>query len=104
MTYLRLFRGQPDPDDPSDGWNLDGPIFGPFRYVTVIYADEIRLTGAGRSVLKFHDEFVYYDSVFFGDWCIFDGPPSGGEELLIEEFNTAHADIAYCEPPLDAAC
>ena len=98
MAYLRLFHGRTDPDENLDDWGLNGPVFGPFPFVSVTYACEIRLGNESDGVLKIHGDVVHYDGVFYGDWCVFDGPPAGGEELTVEPFDPTLAVLPQREP------
>lgn len=74
MIYIRLFHGRTDPDQEMDDWGSDGPIFGPYEFAHTTYAWDIKLgTPNGNcDELYAHEDMMYYDGVYYGDWSIFD--------------------------------
>jgi hypothetical protein len=68
-----LFHGRTDPSEDLDNWGSKGPVFL-VDYVHVTYRFDIKLgvpEPAGDGDLKFADDLVYYDGVYYGDWSVF---------------------------------
>lgn len=86
MAYLKLFHGRASPEEKLNGWGVDGPIFGPYPYFHLTYGVEIKFDADGCHTLSIVDGLVFYGGVYYGDWSIFDGPPTGGEEEFVVEF------------------
>ena len=71
--YLRLFHGRSHPDEELDDWGSDGPVLGPFKFVHTTYACHIKMGDNGKEMIELfiHDDMVYYDGVWYGDWSVF---------------------------------
>jgi hypothetical protein len=74
MLYIRLFHGRTDPEQDMDDWGSDGPIFGPYLFAHTTYGWDIKMRKSNGSCdeLFVHEDMVYYDSVYYGDWTLFD--------------------------------
>lgn len=74
MIYIRLFHGRTDPNQEMDDWGSEGPIFGPYEFSHTTYAWNIKLgkSDGNCDELYTHEDMVYYDSVYYGDWTVFD--------------------------------
>jgi hypothetical protein len=74
--YLHLFHGRMDPEEDMEDWGDDGPLFGPLQYAHVTYCSDIKLEMAdGRQPewLRFHEDMVEFDGVYYGDWSVYLG-------------------------------
>lgn len=78
MVYIELFHGRKNPREDMDGWGTVGPVLGPFQYVHITYACNIKLgTDDGFECLVYTGpegelkDLVYYDEVFYGEISIF---------------------------------
>jgi len=71
--YLKLFHGRKDPSQNMNDWGSDGPIFGPLNFVHTVYASHIYLrTHRSEShELWMHDDMIFYDGIYYGDWSVF---------------------------------
>lgn len=86
MAFLKLFHGRASPDEQLDGWGVDGPIFGPHPYFHLTYGVEIKFDEDNEHVLNIVDGLVFYGGMYYGDWSIFDGPPSDSETEFVVDF------------------
>ncbi|MFA6175061.1 MAG: hypothetical protein WC765_00610 [Phycisphaerae bacterium] len=76
MIYIRLFHGRTDPDQDMDDWGNDGPIFGPYKFAHTTYGHFLKLgksEGHVDELFVRHEDLIYYDGVYYGDWSVFDG-------------------------------
>ena len=69
MVYLELFHGRHNPDEELDDWGFEGPILGPFPYVHITFASDIKV-GAEyilppQTLLAMHDLSYTRDQVEF---------------------------------------
>ena len=82
-VYLRLFHGRKHPNDHPEDWGSDGPVFGPLQYVHFTYHTYIHLglSDAANVDLRYVQDMVHYDGVYYSDWSIF-----GEDELHIDKF------------------
>ena len=64
--YLDLRCGHDFPDQQLDGWGFNGPIIGPFPFVTVTFAEDIGI-GENR-FLPIVNDLLCYDGKYYGDW------------------------------------
>ncbi|MBM4103152.1 MAG: hypothetical protein FJ263_03755 [Planctomycetes bacterium] len=73
MVYIRLFHGRTDPGQDMDDWGSDGPVFGPYLFSHTTYGWDIKLgkSNGNCDELYVHEDMVYYDGVYYGDWSIF---------------------------------
>lgn len=92
MPYLKLFHGRRDPHATLEDWGEPGPIFGPFPYFHTTYGAHIQF-GDGDSRLTIVSELVYYDGWFYGDWSVFDGPPSDEDRHRLTDFQPGKAEV-----------
>jgi hypothetical protein len=76
--FIRLFHGRKDPGQDMEDWGFEGPIFGPYIGICGVYCNWINLTKAdGRlDMLRIHEDLVFYDGCYYGDWCILTDPPT----------------------------
>lgn len=75
-VYLELFHGRRDPDEDMDDWGFQGPIIGPLKYVHITYQSNLKIASdedEDRDIIFFHDDMIYYDGAWYGDWSITDG-------------------------------
>lgn len=97
--YLHLFHGREDPDEAMDDWGINGPTFGPFESMHSTYAATIVLFGGNGDKsdlwLKYHDDLVYFDGVYYGDFVIRTTPV--GEPLALRDVKIAQT----VPPPMD---
>lgn len=75
-VYIELFHGRTSPLENLNDWGTQGPIFGPFDWISMTYASEIRCgTLDTEATLKILGDLVYYDGCYYGDFSIV-GEPS----------------------------
>ena len=93
-VYLELFHGRTDPSQDMDDLGTRGPVFGPLQFVHTTYNCEIKLgiPDDNADILSFHDDMVYYDGAYYGDWSVF------SESI----FNASH-DLKSRLTPFDEA-
>ena len=94
---LELFHGRARPDQDLDAWGTQGPVFL-VDYVHVTYLCDIKLGidhPNGDGDLRFIEDLVYYDGVYYGDWSVFSLEIMDDElRSRIQEF-----DHSKAEPP-----
>lgn len=75
MIYIRLYHGRADKSKQMGDWGQYGPTFGPFTIINTIYVDHIKLftKDGGFNVLRYVDDMLYYDGMFYGEHQIFLG-------------------------------
>ena len=73
MLYLKLFHGRTDANQEMDEWGSDGPVFGPYEFLHTTYTSFVRCGNQGGDCdsLYVHEDMVYYDGVYYGDWSVF---------------------------------
>jgi hypothetical protein len=75
MVYLKLFNGTYDPSIDPEGDGVEGPVFGPLKYVHVTSGFHIKFLtqnpGCDNEELWVINDFVYYDGVYYVDWNVF---------------------------------
>lgn len=74
-VYLELFHGRKSRLMQMDNWGENGPVLGPFEYVSVTYNSELRVkmvaskeSDAIEGELVVVGDMVYYDGYYYGDW------------------------------------
>ena len=70
---IELFHGRTSPEEHLDNWGSRGPVFL-VDYVHVTYLCDIKLGidhPNGDGDLRFIEDLVYYDGVYYGDWSVF---------------------------------
>jgi hypothetical protein len=70
---IELFHGRTSPDEHLDDWGCQGPVFL-VEYVHVTYAGDLKLglpEPAGDGDLRYVDDLVVYDGIYYGDWSVF---------------------------------
>lgn len=81
--YLRLLHGRSDPKQQMEDWGDDGPCLGPFDWIRVTYNSTIGFgagefeTGpllGGDDPIYFHNDMLFYDDMYYGDWEVFVHP------------------------------
>ncbi len=92
-VYLRLFHGRVTPDEQLNDWGTDGPVFGPYDYVSTTYGCEIRM---GNNVenpceLSIIDGLVFYDGIYYGDWTVFDTVAFINDKFTAAEYDEQKA-------------
>ena len=92
MPYLKLFHGRETPDEQLDDWGKPGPIFGPFPYFHTTYGAHITFDH-DEGYLSIVGDLVYYDGLFYGDWSVFDGPPSEEDRGRHVPFSAEKAEV-----------
>jgi hypothetical protein len=93
MPYLKLFHGRQRPDERLEDWGEPGPIFGPFTYFHTTYGSSIKFVDDEEHMFQIVDDLVYYDGNFYGDWSVFDGPPSDEDRPRLTAFDSAKAEV-----------
>jgi hypothetical protein len=76
QVAIQLFHGRKDPAEDLETWGSQGPVFL-VEHVHVTYRCDIKLgipEPAGDGDLRFHEDLVFYDGTYYGDWSVF--PPS----------------------------
>ena len=99
MPYLKLFHGRQRREDRLEDEARPGPIFGPSPYFVAIGGSEIHFD-YDHCVLQLVSGLVYYDSLFYADWSVFEGPPSDEDQHRLMAFDPAKAVV----PEQYAAC
>ena len=71
--YLDLFHGRKTLDENPEGWGEQGPVFGPYKHVTITYKSWIKCEkfDGDADFIKIVSDLVYYDEMFYGDFTIF---------------------------------
>jgi hypothetical protein len=94
QVALQLFHGQRSPDEDMDNWGTQGPVFL-VDYVHVTYRCDIKLgipEPAGDGDLRFVDDLVFYDGVYYGDWSVFRSQILEGDQLArVVEYDASKA-------------
>ena len=95
---IELFHGRTTPDEKLEGWGRQGPVFL-VEYVHVTYLTCLKLgipEPAGDGDLRFVQDLVYYDGIYYGDWSVF------APELLDAEQRSrlTEYDPAKATPPV----
>lgn len=72
--YLHLFHGRRQSDEQLEDWGFAGPTFGPLASANSTYGDPPRLqfTDASEGYFTYHEDLIYYDGAYYGDWSLFD--------------------------------
>lgn len=73
LLYIELLNGRTDPRQQMQDWGTAGPVLGPFPYVQVTYASEIKteMPAGTPCILSITgDHLVYYDGVYYGDFGV----------------------------------
>lgn len=85
--YIRLFHGRKNPNQEMDDWGFDGPVFGPYSGIHGVYCNYIHLTknDGNRDSLKVHEDLVYYDNCYYGDWCILTEPSMKDKTAVFQQ-------------------
>ncbi len=89
-------------------WGTSGPVLGPLKWVHTTYKNHIRACPVGGDDgidLPIHDDMIFYDGIFYGDWSVFNDqecqgeiPEKGYEQILETKTNrkpvpvTGHMD------------
>jgi len=113
MLCLKLFHGRKDPSIKLTEWGQEGPTFVVDKYVSVSYLGTIKfdqgdlyVQGAVRIAigvgchLKCVDDMIYYDGIYYGDWCL--ATMSEGEAVRSGRFRFEAFDKAKAELPVVA--
>ena len=75
--YLHLYHGRKDPAEDLDDWGSEGPTFGPYASIQITYGAHIKMHEAdGFDDLRWCEDLVYYDGIYYGDLSITTEPPS----------------------------
>ena len=70
-VYLRLFHGRDTVDETLDDWGYEGPKLGPWDYVHITYASDVKYTANGvDGYLRIVNELVEYEGKYYGDMSI----------------------------------
>lgn len=93
VIYVDLFHGRKTVEENLEEWGTHGPVFGPYRHVTVTYTGWIQCEkpNGDADFIKIVGDLVYYDEMYYGDFTMF-GDPSGFESRL-EEFDNDKAEV-----------
>lgn len=70
---LELFHGRRAPNEQLSDWGTQGPVFL-VDYVHVTYQGDIKLgipEPAGDGDLRYVEDLLFYDGVYYGDWSVF---------------------------------
>jgi hypothetical protein len=100
---IELFHGRTSPDQHLDTWGSQGPVFL-VDYVHVTYLCEIKLgipEPAGDGDLRFVEDLVYYDGIFYGDWSVFPAELAASDPNLTARttsFDPAKAALPSPQP------
>ena len=72
MLYIRLFHGRTDPRQNMDDWGIDGPVFGPYKFVHTTYKNYLRLCNHDDNCFELYlsDDLLFYDGIYYGDWSV----------------------------------
>lgn len=95
MIYIRLFHGRTDPEQQMDDWGTDGPVLGPYEFAHTTYGWDIKLgkPDGNCDELFLHEDMLYYDGVYYGDWSVFDERTLNDGKYPITEFEKPKADF-----------
>lgn len=87
---IQLFHGRRSPSEEIDNWGTQGPVFL-VDYVHVTYRSDIKLgipQPAGDGDLRFHEDLVFYDEIYYGDWSVFPAALIQADEALAHRVET----------------
>ncbi len=90
QVALQLFHGRKDPAEDLDNWGSQGPVFL-VDYVHVTYRCDIKLgiaAPAGDGDLRFHEDLVFYDGTYYGDWSVFPAALIRADDALARRVET----------------
>jgi hypothetical protein len=94
---LELFHGRTSPDEHLDNWGRQGPVFL-VDFVHLTYLCDIKLGidhPNGDGDLRFVEDLVYYNGIYYGDWSVF-SPAILNEE---QKSRIVEFDHSKAEPP-----
>lgn len=96
--FLDLYHGRTDPNQDMDDWGSCGPIFEVEGGVTGTYGADLKFClprFRGSGILAVHDGLVFYDGVWYGDWCVYHevGETTDRTAARLQEFDQAKADV-----------
>lgn len=94
--YIHLFHGRKDPDQEMKDWGEGGPLLGPFEWVQVTYFKTVRcgLPDGNDIWLTRHDDMVFYDGMYYGDFDIVSSKKSPRlSGVKAEEYDPEKADL-----------
>ena len=95
MLYIRLFHGRVNPDQDMNIWGSDGPVFGPYEFAHMTYACHLRLAKLDGvcDELHIHEDLLYYDACYYGDWSVFGEKSSNNDQYQVSEFEQSKANL-----------
>lgn len=99
---LELFHGRRDPEEQLEEWGSQGPVFL-VDYVHVTYLCDIKLgipEPAGDGDLRFVEDLVYYDGIYYGDWSVFSPDILEADQRA----RIVDYDATKAQPPQRAHC
>jgi hypothetical protein len=92
---MELFHGRTSVEQQLESWGSQGPEFL-VDYVHVTYQDDIKLgipVPAGDGDLRYVEDLVYYDGVYYGDWSVFSPELlDEGQRARVERYDAGKAD------------
>jgi hypothetical protein len=80
---LHLFHGRKDPDDNLDDWGTVGPFLliesvnWTYGSVSIISFTQGETTEEILLTEMMREDMIFYDGVWYGDFCISNNLPSG---------------------------
>ena len=95
MLYIRLFHGRTNPNQDMDDWGCDGPVLGPYDFVHTTYINFVRLgkKDGNCDELHVHEDMLYYDNVYYGDWSVFADETLEKGEFTTTPFEQSKANL-----------
>ena len=83
-VYISLEHGRTNPnEDMQNKKGVQGPVFGPFDNLTMIYNSWIK--DDKGNMLQWYKDMIYYDGVYYGELVILPELPEGRTACQIEE-------------------
>ena len=100
---FELYHGRKSPDEEMSDWGIQGPVFLDFDYLHMAY---FCLPNVGEPVefLTTSGDLIYYEGVFYGDFCVFIYDDEDSKEVAdysgrIQKYDVSKANLPTFEKP-----
>jgi len=76
MLTIKLYHGRQTTTEQLDDWGSDGPLLRiGGLHITYLSTYRVMLADQDWHFLKFVDDLLYYDGIFYGDFTVSDSDP-----------------------------
>jgi hypothetical protein len=89
--YLELYHGRSRPTEELDDWGTQGPVFALSGFCHGTYATDLKFGENGDHMLHFHDDYVFYDGVWYADFNVFSAEDETPFAHRLQEFDREKA-------------